>query len=93
VSKKDRWANRRKSLTVRERQIVTLYHGLDGQKRRSADQIAAELGLSREVVLELHGLALQKLAHWVGLPVYHDLVRAAVDRYGERYVVVPDDAA
>ena len=53
-------------LTPRERMIVTLRYGLDGQSPRTQREIAARCGISRSYVSRIEKRALEKLQEGMG---------------------------
>jgi RNA polymerase primary sigma factor len=49
------------TLTDREKEVVAIYYGLDGQGVRTLVEVGKELGVCRERARQLHGKAMQKL--------------------------------
>lgn len=58
-------------LTERERQIVTLRFGLDGQKSATQREIAAKMGISRSYVSRLEKGALEKVRQYMLRPRHY----------------------
>jgi RNA polymerase primary sigma factor len=51
------------SLNARERRVIEMRFGLQGQPPRTLEEIGKEFGVTRERIRQLEGLALRKLRH------------------------------
>ena len=49
------------TLSGRERQIIELHYGLNGERARTCEEIGRLLNLSRERIRQIHWIALTKL--------------------------------
>ena len=58
-----------KQLSDRERSLLKLRYGLDGQRLHNLHEIGKLLGVSRERARQLEGRAIEKLAAFAGVPL------------------------
>jgi len=49
------------TLSERERHVIELHYGLNGERARSCEEIGRLLNLSRERIRQIHWIALTKL--------------------------------
>ncbi len=61
ASRRTSWRSPSEGLPERERQVVELRYGLDGEKPRTLEQVGKTLGVTRERVRQLEARALRDL--------------------------------
>ena len=58
----------RENLSEREREIIVLRYGLNGEKTATQREIAEKLGISRSYVSRIEKSALDKISEWIKRP-------------------------